>query len=380
MDSTYSDDGQVTVPKVLVIILNKDNADGLREALRSLISQAGGCTICECFEILVMDGGSNDRSEDVVREFGSRYPCIEFRVQRFRGGVGPARIEAVRYALERGYDYILWGDSENVYLDGYVDGMLSTASNCDVTSGKPVLKCSDVASKLFYWYHAYHVLFKYVRRTHAPGNNKLVKTEVYAKSIYPPVVRSDDFYFSIIALRRGVKYCYNSKALVEVKLPSSWRDIKSWQRMRLLGSVQGAKLLGMRIPPDFIPWLALALYPFYVLAAIYLALVPATYSLGLTLLALASLVPAFLLVKLHLLSKEVCLNHSMVNALFGILGMYVHSLFTTYYTVLFTAKYLRRDARTRLFKYFEEVDRAYGVSAILGLPVRGGRVAAGKDL
>ncbi|RLG76352.1 MAG: hypothetical protein DRO12_04430, partial [Thermoprotei archaeon] len=104
--------------KVLVVILNKNNAQGLRRALGSLVKQT--VPICRVFDVLVLDGGSEDESEEVVLEFAKTFKCIEFRVQKVKGGTGPARIEACNYAYERGYDVIIWGDSENVYDANYV--------------------------------------------------------------------------------------------------------------------------------------------------------------------------------------------------------------------------------------------------------------------
>jgi len=351
--------------RVLVVIMNKDNANGLKDTLYSLVRQLGSCVVCRCFDVLVIDGGSKDNSEEVVAEFSSKYPCIKFKVQELKGGVGPARIEAVKYALDNGYDFIIWGDSENIYSDNYISEMLNSVGDCDVTSGKPLMACSDVYSKLFFWYHAYHVMFKYVRRTHAPGNNKLVKASTYSKSTYLPIVRSDDFYFSVIALRKGIKYCYNNNAVVTVKLPSNWEGIKSWQRARMYGSVQGAKLLGLKLPPDFIPWFLLALYPLYMVASLLLALTPTTYAVGIALLLALLAIPMYLAVKLYMLSKEVCIRRSATTPLLGLIGMYLHSLFTTYYAIKFSIKYLRREVSEELIEYFKYVDSRYGLTSII---------------
>jgi glycosyltransferase involved in cell wall biosynthesis len=105
--------------KGLVVLANKDDAEGLRRALDTLVRQKG-CEVCKCFDILVIDGGSRDASDEVVESYSRKYGCINFKVQDVKGGVGPARIEAIRYALDRGYKYVVWGDSGNEYSEEYM--------------------------------------------------------------------------------------------------------------------------------------------------------------------------------------------------------------------------------------------------------------------
>ncbi len=341
--------------KALVVILNKDNAEGLKNVLNSLVNQTPDYGICKYFDVLVVDGGSKDPSSDVVKLFRDTYPCIEFKVQEVLGGVGPARLEAIKYALNNGYEYIIWGDSENIYKDDYVSKILSSPKDCEVVSGKPLIICENLFEKLFYWYHAYHVIFSYVRKRHAPGNNKLVKTSAYSKSLYPPISRSDDFYFSVIALKKGVKFCYNEDALVTVALPNNWGGVKSWQRARMLGSLQGAAFLNMRFPPDFMPWFLFSLYPAYMLTSCVLMLT--SNLLGYLLILPILTATLYLILKLFRLSKKVCLKNCLINPIAAFIGMYLHSLFTTYYTLRYSLKFSRSEVRKELLER---------ISAIMG--------------
>jgi len=349
------------VRKVLVVILNKDNAEGLRETLNSLVNQVGSCRVCECFDVLVIDGGSKDKSAEIASEFTSKYPCMKFKVQEVLGGVGPARLEAIKYAISNGYEYILWGDSENIYCEDYVSQMIKTPTDCDVVSGKPLLRCHELSDKLFFWYHAYHVLFKYVRERHAPGNNKLVKTHVYSKSIYPPIIRSDDFYFSILALKRGVKFCYNDDAVVIVTTPKDWQGIRSWQKARLLGVVQGAVLINSKLPPDFIPWFTFSLYPIYVMISLYLIMGSGIVTLlGYSLLTMILAITSYMIIRLSKLSKDVCVENKLFNGFLGFVGMYLHSIFTTYYTLKYVLKYLKTDMKEELIRKSQKILDKYG--------------------
>jgi len=321
-----------------VVILNKNNSKGLKEALESLSKQKK-CSICKCFDILVMDGGSTDPSMIVVDEFKKRYPCIEFRTQLIKGGVGPARIEAIDYAKKHGYKYIVWGDSENIYKQDYISSMLRCMnSNCDIVSGTSVVRHASLWTLMFFWYHAYHLLFGFTKTRHAPGNNKVVSIRVYNKVIYPPSRRSDDFYLSMLAHKRKFRFCNSESAIVKVAMPKNFRGIISWEKARIKGLVEGAYFTGLIIPPDFFPWFLFALSPLIlVIGLLGLSGVFNFIHSGvphiLTSFYLGVIV--YLAIRLQLLSKRVYEKPRALQGILSVLGMYLHSIFTTYYVVKF---------------------------------------------
>ncbi|MEM2021135.1 MAG: glycosyltransferase family 2 protein [Zestosphaera sp.] len=345
---------------MLVTLLNKDNANGLKKALETLSTQES-VELCSDFDVLVMDGWSTDSSEDVVREFASRFECVKFIRQRFPGGVGQARIEAVRHALDASYDIIIWGDSENIYGKTYISEILkciNSARECSICSGSTYVR-DGLWGKLFYWYHAYHHLFKLVSKRHAPGNNKAVRSEVYKTHIYPATSRSDDFFFSL-SIRNDVTICHCKEASLTTALPTSFRGVLVWQRGRVRGLVEGSLLLGRRLPPDFPPWFLFMISPF-ILTTLYL-----TRSLGpvhaLSILPEALITAftvgvAYMVLKLELLARERFSGYRPMQGLLGFIGMYLHAVFTTYYSLKYFLK-LRghvdeirgRDAEVK--KYF----------------------------
>lgn len=326
--------------RALVVLLNKDNAEGLEKALESLVNQSNA-SVCVDFDILIVDGWSEDGSELVAERFRERFKCVNFVKQRFRGGVGQARVEAVRYAIDSDYDLIIWGDSENVYSRNYVSGFLKCFNDeaaCDVCSGSTYVRDS-FWGMLFYWYHTYHHLFKFVSRRHAPGNNKAVKTSLYEKFVYPAIPRSDDFFFSL-SIQGSAEFCHCEKASLITTVPRSFKGVIAWQRNRVRGLVEGSLLIGRKLPPDFIPWFLFALSPI-IISLTYLIIA----SLGLTYFLIS--IPAetvflaylvgltYLAARLELLARERYLRYRPLQGLLGLLGMYLHSIFTTYYTLKF---------------------------------------------
>jgi len=345
---------------VLLVLMNKDNAEGLRRCLETLTNQEE-CRLCECFDILVMDGHSRDGSDKVVEEFSKRYGCVKLVKQAVRGGVGPARAEVVRYAMERGYRYIIWGDSENIYTPKYINSLLKCVDDDhEVFSGFTKVKHTSIWSRLFFWYHAYHILFSSVRKRHAPGNNKLTKTAVFNKVMYPPSARSDDFYFSVLALKRGVKFRYCPEAEVMVTMPSSLREVKAWQRSRVEGLVEGAYMIGMGFPPDLPLWAAFALLPLAVVALVVVAVTtpPPMNVIPYSLLGIITLAITWLIVRLEGLAIKAYSEPRRFQGILGFLGMYLHALFTTYYSLKYLVKLW--GERGKLRARLEGVLRRFG--------------------
>ena len=348
----------------MVVLLNKNDQYGLLKALESLTVQED-LKICEDFHVLVMDGGSKDMSKDVVYSFSKLYPCITFKVQKFSGGVGPARIEAVRYALDNKYDFIVWGDSGNEYSPMYLRNLLAQAKNneCEVISGFTVVKDNSLWSKLLFWYHIYHQLFGLVRKRHAPGNNKLVKSSVYDKVMYLPTSRSDDFFFSLLASEKDIKFCHSSNAVIKVSMPSRFRDVIGWENARVKGLIEGYYILGKGFPPILPLWFAYSFAPAIILGLIYILLVgSSSYLLGLlgtlTLIYLSGM--GLVSVKLSPLVKKAYERPYLLQEIVALVGMYVHSVLTTYYMIKYLLKLRKRSHELR--NKAREILRAFGFS------------------
>ncbi|MEM0014923.1 MAG: glycosyltransferase family A protein [Zestosphaera sp.] len=338
--------------RALVVVLNKNNAEGLRAALESLVRQSG-VDVCVDYDVLVVDGWSADASEEVVKGFSSRFGCVEFVRQRFPGGVGQARVEAVRRALDLGYDVVVWGDSENVYDEDYLReilGCINPASGCDVCSGSTYVR-QGFWGGFFYWYHTYHHLFKMVSRRHAPGNNKAVKAALYRTNIYPAISRSDDFFFSL-AVRGNAEFCHCSGARLTTSLPDSLKGVIAWQRSRVRGLVEGALLKGWGLPPDFLPWfLFMASPPLLTLTHILRLLGIDTFLQPVVWFLTAAFTAGavYMMVRLELLARERYLGYRPMQGFLGFVGMYLHSIFTTYYTLKYTITLRRRVSELREF-------------------------------
>ncbi len=302
--------------KVLVVILNKNNAESLRRCLNSLIKQR--CKICQEFDVLVMDGGSSDDSREVTLKFSRDYPCIKFKVQEIIGGTGFARREACIYALERGYDVVIWGDSENEYDESYIEEVLKKLKKCDVVGGIPEVN-GDFFGHAFAWYHAIHLIIPKLYRVHIPGNNRAEKTFIYRKVIYPTSIRAEDYGFSILLLKKGIRLeqCV-ANALVRVSLPRTLRDVLSWQEIRARGVAQTLKEI------EFGPWDLLAWSSILALLIIFLVISlisPLPLAIYMSILILIS-------IYLYIRSIQFIKKPKIIYALAPLIGIMIYSFYS----------------------------------------------------
>lgn len=297
--------------KALVVILNKDNAEGLKRCIESLLNQTA--ELCKDFDVLILDGASSDNSEEVAKSYSSCYLCIRFKVQERLGGTGYARVEACEYALDRGYDAVIWGDSENVYFPDYVEKMLNCLKSGDVAGGLPVVRGGFFAHA-FAWYHAIHALVPKLSEIHIPGNNKAERVEIFKKIKYPETRRAEDYGFSLSLRKRGIKLRQKlTDARVLVSVPESWGEIHRWQMARAIGAAEAAYEV-KAFPYDFLMWM--------------LPLIPFPLALFLPLLSLCLFVLLFAISTAIFIKSEEYLENPKKRYFFApFVGIMIHSLY-----------------------------------------------------
>jgi len=88
---------------VLVLIPNFNHAKYLVDSIESALKQTYAC------DILVVDDGSTDNSEEVIKSFGNKIQSI-FKENR---GPGHTRNTGVRWALSHNYKYIQLLDADD---------------------------------------------------------------------------------------------------------------------------------------------------------------------------------------------------------------------------------------------------------------------------
>ena len=260
---------------IMVVILNKNNAEGLRRCLESLARQT--LRICKDFEVLIMDGGSTDNSKEVAKEFNSKYPCIYFVRQWSGKGTGPARNDALQVIKSKfpNCNLVVWGDSENIYESTYLEELKKRTNECLLVGGEPIVDGKSVIGKSLFWYHTFYAMAPFLSKYHIAGNNLMAKLKVYEVcGEYPPIFRADDLYWNEVCRNKGMVFCLEKRAKVYVGVPEGWRDIMRWERARVRGLIEGGKFLGV-VTRDVFRWVAFL--TFYIVLAILTLINPTVF-------------------------------------------------------------------------------------------------------
>lgn len=111
--------------KLSIITVNLNNANGLRKTIQSVINQTS-----DNFEYLVIDGGSNDGSVDVIKQYADR---IAYWVSEKDKGIYNAMNKGIRHATGDYCQFINSGD----YLvnETVIERMIAALPDCSILYG-----------------------------------------------------------------------------------------------------------------------------------------------------------------------------------------------------------------------------------------------------
>ena len=98
------------MPDISVIVPVYNMEKYLRQCLNSILTQQGAD-----FEVICINDGSTDASEEILREYAQKYLCLRYYTQPNRG-LGAARNEGCRRAEGK---YMIFVDSDDFLAPGY---------------------------------------------------------------------------------------------------------------------------------------------------------------------------------------------------------------------------------------------------------------------
>ena len=115
--------------RALVIVPTYNERENIRRLVDTVLRQDGR------LEVLVVDDGSPDGTGQLVAELVRQDTRVHLLERERKMGLGTAYIAGFRWALERGYDYILEMDADFSHDPAHLPQFLRAIQNADLVLG-----------------------------------------------------------------------------------------------------------------------------------------------------------------------------------------------------------------------------------------------------
>lgn len=125
----------------LVIIPTYNEKENIEKIIRKVFSLPGG------FDILIVDDGSPDGTADIVKNLQQTFPGLHIEQRKGKLGLGTAYIHGFKWALQRGYKYIIEMDADFSHNpDDLVRLYEACANGADVAIGSRYIRKGKVVN------------------------------------------------------------------------------------------------------------------------------------------------------------------------------------------------------------------------------------------
>lgn len=233
----------MTGPALSVVMPVRNVAPTIGEALDAVLGQEWS----RPFEVVIVDNGSTDTTQDVIQARAADDQRIRVIVADERAGVSYARNVGIEAALS---DRIAICDGDDVVADGWVGAMGGALDRHEVVTGPLELERLNppwlAASRGFRASHgimSFQGIFDY-----AAGGNIGIRRETWQRvgRFDEDQTRAQDIEFSMRLWQAGVVIAFEPEAVVHYRYRAGQADL--WRQGRAAGRarVRIAKLLVRR--------------------------------------------------------------------------------------------------------------------------------------
>ncbi len=115
--------------KKLIVIPTYNERDNIAELIKVIFMFAGDANI------LVVDDSSPDKTGDLVREISARDPRVFLLSRPGKSGLGKAYIAGFKWALEKGYEFIVEMDADWSHPPRFLKAMFENGEKTDFVIG-----------------------------------------------------------------------------------------------------------------------------------------------------------------------------------------------------------------------------------------------------
>lgn len=120
--------------KSLIVMPTINEKENLKELIPKILK------LKENFEILVVDDGSTDGTQEVIKKFSQKSGRVYLLERKGKRGLGKSYIEGFKWALERNYDLIFEMDADGSHSPEFLPKFLDKAKEYDIVVGSRYFK------------------------------------------------------------------------------------------------------------------------------------------------------------------------------------------------------------------------------------------------
>src|SRR3990167_6927980 len=120
--------------KTIVMIPTYNERDNISPLLEQILK------IDRDIEVLVVDDNSPDGTWRIVEDMSEKESRVHLLLRKRRKGRGVAGIDGLKYALEKGADYIIEMDADFSHNPKYIPEFLNAVKDYDVVIGSRFVK------------------------------------------------------------------------------------------------------------------------------------------------------------------------------------------------------------------------------------------------
>jgi len=310
-----------SLPSLSVIVPTYNEVAAIKAKLESLTATSYPKEKCE---IIVVDSGSTDGTQEIVEEYKER--GVILRKQEERMG----KASAINFALQKANGDIIALTDANAEFSP--EALSKLVQRFDKNTGA-VLPRYVPDGKLSYWDKAFHELHHVYKSLESDADSVfIVFGELFAfrKELIERIdedAAADDLETALTIRKKGYRIKYSPNVEVKEKVPSRLKEIKIQKTRRIFGIVQAMMnnfhfflnprygIYGLLIFPTH--FLQMTLGPFLVFASLILlivglCLIPVSLQLVGTVLLVSSFVFFILYFSVGFVKKAVSLGYNFL--------------------------------------------------------------------
>ncbi len=197
-------------PRFSIVVTVRNEERNLPPLLDSLVIQE------QPFEVVIVDAGSEDRTREIAKEYGERYPFVRLYAKGGTRGAGR------NYGVEKSDGaYVAFTDGDCIASPFWLRNLRAGAAAADVVAGKTVqmgYRPFEDLERVELLYQGYDITFPSCNLAYPRGRFLALG------GFDPWFVTAEDIDLNLRAVEAGARIGYREDAIVYHRTRASWFD------------------------------------------------------------------------------------------------------------------------------------------------------------